>query len=168
MHWCVHCRCCRVKIKVRNFKTAWCSAIFNKQECIAIMLLRLNHSHSEHKPKADVYGYSYRSMATFMTTYGTLSRCSDHSFATHYYNKYPCMVLLLNGVASHDLSSLFSAGGPLAAKRTIHGNHSWSGGTIYSNTICHWWSRGPVVAGDHLRRASSHKHITCVFEWLLY
>ena len=104
MHWCVHCRCCRVKIKVRNFKTAWCSAIFNKQECIAIMLLRLNHSHSEHKPKADVHGYSYQSMATFMTTSGTLSRCSDHSFATRYYNKCPCMVLLLNGVASHDLS----------------------------------------------------------------
>ena len=34
-------------------------AIFNKQECIAIMLLCLKHGHSEHKQKVDVHGYSY-------------------------------------------------------------------------------------------------------------
>ena len=88
----------------------------------------------------------------------TMSRCPDHSFATRYCNKRLCMVLLLNGVASHDLSppctmSWFSPGGPLATKRTIHGSHIVGpGGTIYSNTICSRWSGGPVVAGDHLRR----------------
>ena len=42
--------------------------------------------------------------------------------------------------------------GPLAAKRTIHGSHTWSGGTIYGNITCRRWSGGPVVAGDQLRR----------------
>ena len=34
-------------------------AISNKQECIAIMLLCLDHGHSEYKQKADLHGYSY-------------------------------------------------------------------------------------------------------------
>ena len=35
---------------------------------------------------------------------------------------------------------IFMGAGPLAAKRTIYGSHSWSGGTIYGNKICHRWS----------------------------
>ena len=41
-------------------------------------------------------------------------------------------------------------GGPLAAKRTIHGSHSWSGGTIYGNKICHRWSGGTSCGGGPL------------------
>ena len=33
-------------------------AIFNKQRCIAIMLLCLNQGYSEHKQKANAHGYS--------------------------------------------------------------------------------------------------------------
>ena len=56
-------------IKVRNFKIRVMLFSVNKQECIAIMLLCLNHGHSEHKQKAEVHGYSYWSMTTFMTSY---------------------------------------------------------------------------------------------------
>ena len=70
---------------------------------MVIMLLCLNHSHSEHEQKADVRGYMQ--LLKYSNLYDiTLSRCPDHQFAIRYCNKRPCMVLLLNGVASHDLS----------------------------------------------------------------
>ena len=43
-------------------------------------------------------------------------------------------------------------GGPLAAKRTIHGSHSWSGGPSMATKFAIDDPGGPVVAGDHLRR----------------
>jgi len=38
-------------------------------------------------------------------------------------------------------------GGPLAAKRTIYGSHTWSGGTIYGSKICRRWSGGTTYGG---------------------
>ena len=35
-------------------------------------------------------------------------------------------------------------GGPLAARRTIYGSHTWSGGTIHGNKNCHKWSGGTI------------------------
>ena len=94
----------------------------------------------------------------------TLSRCPVHSFATCYCNKRPCMVLLLNGACSQpwfiSTMSRFSAGGPLAAKQTIHGSHSWSRGTINSNTICHRWSRGISCGRGPLAVWQIHWHKT--------
>ena len=153
MHRCVHYRCCRIKIKVRNFKITWCSAIFNKQECIAIMLLHLNHGHSEHKQKADMHGYSYQSMAIFMTSSGTMSRCSDHSFAIRYCNKPPHMVLLLNSVASHDLASPwagFLQGDHLRQSEPSKATIVGPGGPSTATQFAVDGSGRPVVVGDHL------------------
>ena len=136
-----------------NFKSR--DAIFNKQECIVIMLLCLNHGHLEHKQKADLHGYDQ--LLSYWSSYGnlydiTLSHCPDHSFTTRYCNKRPCMVLLLNGVAMQprfiSTMSWFSPGGPLAAKRTIHGSHSWSGSPGRPSTETQFAVDGP---GDHLR-----------------
>ena len=83
----------------------------------------------------------------------------DHSFTIRHCNKHAWCMLLLNShfilsvVSAAVLSTLsrFASGGPLLAKRAIHGSHTWSGGTIYGNIICCRWSGGPVVAGDQLR-----------------
>ena len=46
------------------------------------------------------------------------------------------------GIPAAVLSTLsrLASGEPLPAKWTIHGRHTWSGGTIYGNTICRRWS----------------------------
>ena len=143
-----------------------------EQECIAIILLCLNHDHSEHKQKADVHGCSYWSMATFMTTSHWVAAQITHSvrdwptIATNahawccYYMVLPATIYLSPPWAGFLPGDHLRKSGPLAAKRTIHGSHSWSGGTIYSNTICRRWPGGPVVAGDHLRCGRSQK-FTC-------
>ena len=102
-----------------------------------------------------------------------LSRYTQHAWSwprslIHYSPlQQTCIVLLLNShfvlsiVTAAVLSTLsrFASGGPLAAKRTVHGSHTWSGGTIYGNITCRRWSGGPVVAGDQLRRDSTQANI---------
>ena len=61
--------------------------------------------------------------------------------------------------------SWFSAGVPLVAKRTIHGSHSWSGGTMYSNTICLRWSGGTSCGGGPLRHDSTRVVWCRAFFW---
>ena len=99
---------------------------------------------------------SYWSMATSMKTphsVATQPGCGpDHSFTIRHCSK--CAWHFIN---SHFVLLVFQpwfyppwagllVGGPLAAKRTIHGSHTWSGETIYGNIICHRWS------GDQLWR----------------
>ena len=44
---------------------------------------------------------------------------------------------------------------PLAAKRTISGSHTWSGGpSVHRSKNCCEWSRGPSMARDHLQHDS--------------
>ena len=103
-------------------------------------------------------------MATSMTTplgrYSTWLCEWPRSLIYHSPLQKMCMALFrLNShfvLSVWFLSTLnrFASGGPLAAKRTIHGSHTWSGGTIYGKIICRRWSGGPVVAGDQLRRDS--------------
>ena len=50
-------------------------------------------------------------------------------------------------------------GGPLAARRTIYGSHTWSGGPSMATKIATNGPEGPVVARDHLRRDSTHASI---------
>ena len=65
-------------------------------------------------------------------------------------------------------------GGPLAARRTIYGSHTWSGGPSMATKIATNGPGGPVVAGDHLRRdrpeegrhdisASKCIYLNCIF-----
>ena len=85
-------------------------------------------------------------MVTFMTISHWVAAHS-HSFQTRYCNKCPCMVKWCCQPRFISTMSWFPVGGPLEAKRTIHGSHNWSRGTmhLYSNTICHRWSRGPLT-----------------------
>ena len=46
--------------------------------------------------------------------------------------------------------SQFASGGPLAAKRTIHGSHTWSGGPSTATQFAADGPGGPVMAGDQL------------------
>ena len=115
------------------------------------MLLCLNYGHSEHKQKADVHGYSYWIMATFTTTSHWIAAHVDHSFATRYCNKHPCIVLLLDSVASHKLSppwAGFLPGDHLRKSKpsmaTIVGLGAPSTATQFARC---WWSGGSVVAG---------------------
>ena len=47
-------------------------------------------------------------------------------------------------------------GGPLTAKWTICGSHTWSGGPSMATKIAINDPGGPSMAGDHLRHDSTH------------
>ena len=72
----------------------------DEQECIAIMLLCLDHGHSE---KANLHGYSYEVWKP-LWQHHTESLPRSLIRDPLYCNKRPCIVLLLTGVASHNLS----------------------------------------------------------------
>ena len=142
-----------------------CDAIFNKQECIVIMLFCLNHGHSEHKQKADMHGYSidfvhslpgtkcinlWLQLLKYGNLYGniTLSHCPDKLICYPLLQQMPMHGVVIKWCCQAwfiSTMSWFSPGGPLAAKQTIHGSYSWSG--------------GPVVVGDHLQCNRSMKII---------
>ena len=69
---------------------------------------------------------------------------SPFTNATNVHGAFTKQSLRSVGIPPTVLSTLsqLASGGPLAAKRTIHGSHTWSGGTIYSNIICRRWFGG--------------------------
>ena len=113
-----------------------------------------------------MHTHSYWSMATFMTSHWVVAQIS-HSRPAIATNAHACMVLLLNGVASHDLSPPWAGflpgdhlwqSGPLATKRTNHGSHIvGSGGP---STATQFGVDGP---GDQLWRGT-----TCGVTSVLY
>ena len=143
----MHCQCCRVKIKVRNFKTVWCSAIFNKQECIAIMLLCLNHDHSSQSMNRRL-----TCMVSATEVWQPLWQHHTESLLAQITHSRPTIATnahALYCVTIHDLSP------PLAG--FLLGDHLWQrpsmatkvgpGGPSTATQFPVEWSNGP---GDHL------------------